>query len=200
MKKSTIMLLVSVLAYAMGSHAAPPPANQVLTDALRCGAGNATGGILKTQVTGNPGAVAATDCWGLIDGNTPKKSFTIGSTVYNYVAKQDTPGGLSGVDIGLEVSPGGGALSGTWKFDQGALGGADFLIALKAANTYAVWLFSGPAAQFFSGDWQVSWGHNLSHLSIYSGGSVYHDVPVSGTLGLLGLGLLGLRFQRRKQS
>ena len=42
MKKSTIMLLVSVLAYAMGSHAAPPPANQVLTDALRCGAGNAT--------------------------------------------------------------------------------------------------------------------------------------------------------------
>ena len=43
MKKSTIMLLVSVLAYAMGSHAAPPPANQVLTDALRCGAGNATG-------------------------------------------------------------------------------------------------------------------------------------------------------------
>jgi hypothetical protein len=197
MKNSAIMLLVSLLAYATASHAVPPPSNVTLTDAVRCGAGSATSGIQITDVIGDLGG--AKECWGLFDGNTPKDSFTLNGVVYNYVAKQNTPGNHEGANIGLSVSPPGGAQSGTWEFNPGALGGANFMLALKASNEYAVWLFSGDAADSFSGDWKVVWGHNLSHMSVYSGGGT--EVPIPGTLGLLGLGLLGLlgpRLHRRK--
>ncbi|MCG3169198.1 MAG: hypothetical protein CALGDGBN_00711 [Pseudomonadales bacterium] len=44
-----------------------------------------------------------------------------------------------------------------------------------------------------SGAWEGDW----SHVSFYNTGG--HEVPVPGTLGLLGLGLLGLGVARRKQ-
>jgi hypothetical protein len=169
-----------------------------LTDSVRCGAGNASNGIAIGDVTGNSGG--ANECWGAFTGNDPKDDgFSIDGHVYEFVAKENTPGGLEGDDIGLVVSPSGGALSGTWEFIPGSLGGDPFLIVLKAANNpgFAVWLFDGAAADSFMGNWQVAWNRNLSHLSVYQGER--KEMPVPATPALLGLGLALARIVRRKR-
>ena len=172
-----------------------------LDDTIRCGAGNAQNGIAIGDVTGNAGG--ATDCWGTLDGNDPGPSgdgFDIGGMIFDFIAKEDTPGGLSGADIGLDVNPPGGALSGTWEYDPTLFSTDAFLIVLKASNSpgFGVWLFEGsPDADSSSGTWLVAWGKDLSHLTIYAKNGV--AVPEPSTLGLLGAGLLGLAFARRKK-
>jgi len=106
----------------------------VLDDSVRCGAGNANTGIVVGDVTGNAGG--ATDCWGTFSGNDPGPSgdgFQIGTMVFDFIAKEDTPGGLSGMNIGLNVSPDGGAKSGTWQYDPSLFSAGSFLIALNAS-------------------------------------------------------------------
>ncbi|MBR9912428.1 MAG: hypothetical protein GYB33_18970 [Gammaproteobacteria bacterium] len=174
-----------------------------LTSSIQCSAGNQQNGIAIGDVTGNLGG--ATDCWGTYDGNDPGPSgdgFSIGTDTYAFLAKQDTPGGLSGTNIGLVVSPSGGAPSGTWEFDPTKFSGQNFLIVLKAASKpgYAVWLFSGADAASYSGTWLVAWGKNLSHLSIYHSGPTFgNEVPVLPTLWLLGVGLVAVLISRRKR-
>jgi hypothetical protein len=189
---------VALLGLSGGAtHAAPI----LLDDSFRCGAGNAVNGISVTDVTGNLGG--ANECWGTFDGTDPGPAgdgFQIGATVYDFVAKQNTPGDLEGLDIGLDVQPAGGALSGTWSYDPAKFDPSEFLIVLKAANSpgYGAWLFDGAAADSFSGTWLVAWERELSHLSIYApenGG----QVPVPGVLALLGVGLLGIGAIRRQR-
>ncbi len=121
--------------------------------------------------------------------------FQIGSTVFDFVAKENTPGGLEGADIGLSVTPGGGAPSGNWSFDSTKFAPDEFLIVLKAANSpgFAAWLFTGGDAASNAGTWMVAWinasgkSPDLSHLSIYA-----PAVPIPAAVWLFGSGLLGL--------
>ncbi len=191
-------LLVNILGFVASTAGAVPIA---LNSSSQCSAGNQSNGIAISDVSGNNGG--ASDCWGTFDGNDPGPSgdgFIIGTTTFDFVAKKDTPGSLEGLDIGLSVSPGGGALSGTWNFDSSKFNPSEFLIVLKAANNpgYAAWLFTGSDADSFSGDWLVAWNRDLSHLSIYAP----DRVPVSepSILALLGLGLLGFGFLRKMKT
>ena len=166
----------------------------VLDDSVRCGAGNALSGIAIGDVTGDAGG--ATECFGTFDGNDPGPAgdgFEIFGMLFDFIAKEDTPGGLSGMDIGLNVFPDGGALSGTWEYDPSFFSADAFLIVLKAGNSpgFGVWLFDGMDASSFSGDWSVAWGKDLSHPSIYA-------VPEPSTFGMLGLGLILIGVSRRR--
>ncbi|MFT6368594.1 MAG: hypothetical protein ACJASY_004200 [Halioglobus sp.] len=191
-----------------------------LQSAVSCNGGATTNGVQLSDVTGDDGG--ATDCWGTYNGNDPKQNgFTIngGDDTYSFVSKWDVDQGgveAGSADIGLEVSVPQGVDPGSWKFNEDALMGHDFLIVLKASNEpgFAVWLFSGPEALSFAGTWAVAWAANggnpnnadqsvagLSHLSIYKGpgDEPNTQVPVPATLLLFGAGLLAIRILKRKR-
>lgn len=175
-------------------HAAPI----VLDASTQCSMNNQSNGIAISDVTGNVGG--ASDCWGAFTGNDPGPSgdgFDIDGIIFDFIAKQNTPGALEGDDIGLSVSPSGGALSGSWEFDPLLYTPDAFLVVLKAANDpgYAVWLFEGADAASFFGDWSVAWGRDLSHLAIY-GGERRIIVSSPATLLLIGIALVSAGFAR----
>lgn len=194
-----------ILASALGLFALTAEA-VVLDSSFMCSAGEAISGIKVTDVTGNMGG--ATECWGTFNGNDPGPSgegFDIGGTIFDFVAKEDMSTGLSGADIGLVVTPGGGAPNGDWSFDSNLFAPTEFLIVLKAASSpgYAVWLFDGATAASDAGTWLVAWTNNngkprdLSHLSIYAP----TVIPVPAAVWLFGSGLLGLvGIARRKRA
>lgn len=197
MHRISIISLGLLALFAMRAEAAPI----VLDSSIQCSLGNAINGISVTDVTGNLGG--STDCWGTLNGNDPGPSgdgFEIDGMVFDFVAKEDTPGGLTGMDIGLSVSPSGGAPSGTWEYDPSLFSADSFLIVLKAASSpgFGAWLFEGADAASFSGDWSVAWGKDLSHLSIYAK-DVDTQVPEPATVGLLGLGLVLIGVLRRRK-
>lgn len=195
------------LSFSLAAHAT----TFTLDAAISCSAGGAQNGIAIGDVSGDNGG--ATECWGTYDGNDAGPSgdgYEIDGGPYDgatfdFVAKQNTPGSTEGDDIGLTVTPSGGALGGEWAFTPGALGGHDFLIVLKAASQpgFAVWLFAGnPDATSYSGSWSVAWGKDLSHLSVYKATlppqEPEESVPAPSPVGLLATALLGLWGRRRR--
>ena len=195
-KAGVIAALIGISGLFAGTVSAVPT---VLDSTIQCSLGNQQNGINISDVTGNNGG--ASDCWGTLDGNDPGPSgdgFIIGSTVFDFVAKKDTPGALEGADIGLTVTPDGGALSGDWAYDPAKFNPSEFLIVLKAANSpgYAAWLFTGADAASFMGTWSVAWNRDLSHLGIYAPGE---SVPEPSILALFALGLIGIGFAVRRK-
>ena len=195
-----LILASAIFAFSLSVSAAPV----ILGNSTNCSVGNAIEGIAIGDVFGNNGG--ATDCWGTFDGNDPGPSgdgFDIDGTIFDFVAKKDIGGSLSGTDIGLVVGSNGS--TGTWSYDSAKFDPNEFLIVLKAADSpgYATWLFTGVDAASDAGEWLVAWtvgnGPNpsnpdLSHLSVYAA-----VVPVPAALWLFGSGLIALvGFARRK--
>jgi hypothetical protein len=134
---------------------------------------------------------------------------------------------LTGQNIGLNVTFGdcttttGADDNGCWSFTGLPDGYGDFIIVIKAANSpgWAAYLFSGTNNGSTSGTWQVAWSGGtdptctesvlgesnsgacaaVSHISIYAAKGGTTTVAEPGTLGLLGLGLLGIGFVRRRR-
>jgi hypothetical protein len=150
-----------------------------------------------------------------------------GGQIFDFIAKSDMGAGTptnSGTDIGLTVTFGdacttttGADDNGCWSFTGLPAGYGDFVIVIKAASEpgWAAYLFSTNNGST-SGTWQVAWGGggkgcfasvnpagtgecaDISHLSIYAakGGTT---VAEPTTLGLLGIGLIGLGLARRRR-
>lgn len=122
-----------------------------------------------------------------------------GHTDWDFLAKQETPGALSGTNIGLDVDPSGGASSGTWSVNAGALDSfARVILLLKTGNTFVAYLYEPGSGAGSSGTWNTSAldDKNLSHFSIYTSG--VSPIPVPAAVWLFGTALIGfIGFSRR---
>ena len=121
-----------------------------------------------------------------------------GHTDWDFLAKEDTPGGLSGTDISLSVTPSGGAASGSWSVNANALDTfARIVLILKAGNTFSSYLYEPGSGAGDSGTWTTSalGDKNLSHFSIYTSGVSPvpgpSPVPVPAAVWLFGTALIG---------
>jgi hypothetical protein len=150
------------------------------------------GSVLPTPVN---------DSESFLNGNTfGGLTGLFGHTDWDFLAKQDTPGGLTGDDIGLSVTPSGGAASGTWSVNAGALDTFDHVVfVLKSGNTFAAYLYEPGSAAGSSGSWTTAalGDKNLSHFSVYTSG--VREVPVPAAAWLFGSGLIGLAGFKRRQ-
>jgi hypothetical protein len=206
MKKLLIAATVAALSVGGAAWAAT-----VDLDSLgNCGLGSATNGISTGDVTGNLGG--STDCWGTASGNDSQQTgvatdgssnFETGGMLYSFVSKKDIGGGITGIDIGLTVTPDAtDGTKGSWSVDAAKFAPyGDFLISLKAASNpgYAVWLFSGSDAASTSGTWSIAWDKDLSHLSIYAKKSDTPVVPLPAAGWMLIAGVGGLVAMRRRR-
>ncbi len=142
-----------------------------------------------------------------------------GTDAWSFLVKDDLNGG-TGTYNGLNFALSGpaGAASGNWTLtatdpDLNTLPNLptslDFLVVLKAGPGFGLWLLDDIIVDGTdSGTW-ISHIKNkggniadLSHLTIYvrDGVKGQNEIPEPGILALLGLGLAGLGFSRRRQA
>ena len=136
-----------------------------------------------------------------LTGNLDNDPFLTGGGTaagYSFVGKDDS--GPNPYSVGTDNDEGG--LSGTWSiassfwdnFSSGAIG-FKFGGGTKATpNTWFVYELIHGAT---TGNWEFSGNNALSHVNLYGGSAA--RVPEPATLGLLGVGLLGLGVAARRR-
>jgi hypothetical protein len=126
-------------------------------------------------------------------GSTPPAEGTVMAGLgYNFLEKDDGAGANNNGGL-LDIS-GLNGTGGSFTVDAGVTD-AVLLFKFGSGGVSPDWV-SFKLNGITSGSWVVSGRQALSHATLYGERG---EVPVPGTLGLLGLGLVGLGFARRKQ-
>ena len=183
----TLSTLIGVSALATGLLTFAP--SQAQAAACQVGGITSTSGF---SLIGSP------VCYGQTPGNDNNTALNgyWGSSNWNQIAKQDTPGGLSGTGTILingstnNSNPG---KSGTWSYDN-FIGGMRYALVVKGGPNFSTYDFVANATTG-SGNWNnalaglVNNGGkvpDLSHFSIYKDNT---STPVPEPLTLLGSGI-----------
>lgn len=160
------------------------------------GGGNAGSSITDT---GDSADVMTSDC-GPYSGNNMNSDLNgLYGMDWTLLDDTDSSDGTNDGIITCDDGSGGcdGSTSGTFSFTD--IGAAYYLIVFKFDNVYAAFKSNTAADDWlWDTDWDGDEKYDNSHLSVYgTGGDMKVTEP--GTLGLLGLGLLGLGVARRRK-
>lgn len=162
----------------------------------------------------------ATDCYGLVDTNESLvliNALNWGSN-WTLLDKTDETGSVF-QSLSFTLTSDTSKPDGNWALMvSDAAGGLnlptnmDLVFALKAADFYAAYLFTGVLVDGTdSGTYHISWNNKggqiagFSHMSLYGrvgsngGGTPPLSVPEPGVVLLLGAGLVGLGLARRRK-
>ena len=164
----------------------------------------------------------ATDCYGLVNTNDSLERINVLNWGSNWTLldKTDTLGsGSVFQSLSFTLTSGVSKPDGNWVLAvSDAAGGLnlptymDLVFALKAADSYAAYLFTGVLVDGSdSGTYHISWNNKgnqiagFSHMSLYGragsngGGTPPLSIPEPGVVLLLGAGLVGLGLARRRK-
>ena len=162
-------------------------------------------GVLCSDGTTSPSFVSCSGAWeGNNLGNAAKLAEVQAQILADFGSSYSLVGSSDGAGSGPFISNPGGS-SGTLTFDSAVTG--SFVVALKAANEFSLYLFNGGSAGISSIDYSTlgvsvnrqGIPQGLSHATLYGGGTT-PPVPEPETYALMlaGLGAVALITRRRR--